>query len=85
MYVVDARDRDSAAYLVERLGCERISRAQAIDIDRVHRHTGKGSAWAVGSYGNSGPTLTHQIDAASAATRETIAYYRAMDESAGRE
>ena len=46
IYVVEADDADSAAYLVARLGCERVTREQALRVDRCHRHTGRGTAWA---------------------------------------
>ena len=90
VFVIDADDHDGAAYLVDRMRCERITRQTALGVDRTHRHTGRGSAWAKPS------ELVHQaeaqgypdyillratIDDAADATQEAIAYYRGMDDS----
>jgi hypothetical protein len=84
IHVIDASDHDSAAYLVQRLGCERITRRVAFDVDRCHRHTGRGSAWAQPQ------GLVRQVDGvlaadasdivrAAEATLDMIAFYREED------
>jgi hypothetical protein len=84
IYVVDATDRESAGYLVERLGCERVTREQALRVDRCHRHTGRGTAWAqsegrVNQAGAAGYRDAVQLRAAIAdaadGTLETIDFY----------
>ena len=88
IYVVDAHDKDSAAYLVSHLGCERIPRARAIRIDRAHRHAGRGSTWAqpegrlhqaAAANSPAAVLLKAAIEDAAAGTQETIRYCRARD------
>jgi hypothetical protein len=66
IYVIDSSDHDSAAYIVRRLGCERITRRVAFDVDRCPRHTGRGSAWAQES------GLVRQIDGILAANASDL-------------
>ena len=88
IYVVDAHNDSLATWLKSRLGCERISRQTAIDVDRTHRHTGRGTAWA------QSVEVVHQIEAqgyddhvmlkaaiddAADATLESCDFYREMD------
>jgi hypothetical protein len=84
IYVVEADDADSAAYLVARLGCERVTREQALRVDGCHRHTGRGTAWAqsegrVNQAGAAGYRDAVQLRAAIAdaadGTLETIDFY----------
>lgn len=79
IFVVDASDEDSAQYLRERLGYERITRSVAIDVDRTHRHTGRGSAWAKPEVQYPTDTLAEIIAAAAEATEETIRFSREND------
>jgi hypothetical protein len=76
IYVVDAADTESAAYLVSRLGCERITRKVAERVDRAHRHTGRGSAWAgCKKIGYDDNVILGSVDA----TQDTIDFYREQD------
>jgi hypothetical protein len=88
IYVLPAGHPDEA-YLLERIGAERITRAAALRVDATHRHTGRGSAWcrsdgmvhqADASGYDSAATLRAVIDDACDGTLEMIREYRALDE-----
>jgi hypothetical protein len=88
IYVLDADEEEDDRYLRHRLGAQRITRQQAIGIDRVHRHTGRGTAWcqpegqvhqfAVQGYGDYS-VLQAAIDGAADGTAALIKYYREID------
>jgi len=85
IFVVDARDQKSAGYLTRRLGCERITRREAFRVDRCHRQTGRGSAWAheagrVRRGDDIRAADASDIERAADATLETVEFYREQDE-----
>ena len=83
IYVLDA-DSPDAAYLMQRLDCERITYRQAVRLDRSNVNTGWGRAWCTDTEPDPPAngidwTTAEYIAMAKRGTQEVIAVYRKQD------